>query len=114
MGNRKNQLSACQKAKLEKKAPNDRFAAKVKLVEKQRKGRLLSAVRGLFNSFTAIFVVFLAVATISLVSAVNMLPTIRVNAPFFILASGSFLASFLVLCIMLRKYVSAYERAVAN
>ena len=72
------------------------------------------AGQNLFNSFTAVFAVFLAVASVSLASAVNMLPTFLANAPFFVLALSAFVVSAFFLCRMLRKFILAYEGAVAK
>jgi ubiquinol-cytochrome c reductase cytochrome b subunit len=63
----------------------------------------------MFTKFTAVFVVFLAVASVSLASAVNLLPTVLVNVPFFILALAAFVLSAFFMCQMLRKFVVAYE-----
>lgn len=81
----------------------------------QAKNRLVRhAGESLFNQFTAVFVLFLAVASISLASAVNMLPTLLVNAPFFVIALSVFVISSFFMCRMLRNFVLAYEGAVAK
>jgi quinol-cytochrome oxidoreductase complex cytochrome b subunit len=70
------------------------------------------AGESLFNRFTAVFIVFLIVASVSLASAVNVLPTILVNAPIFIAALVIFAVSSFFMCRMLKNYVLAYEGAV--
>jgi hypothetical protein len=72
------------------------------------------AGESIFNQFTAVFIVFLAVASVSLASAVNMLFNIVANAPLFALALTAFLISSIFLCQMLRKFVLAYEGAVTK
>ena len=68
----------------------------------------------MFNKFTAVFVVFLSVASVSLASIVNMVPNILAHASFFALALASFAVSSFFMCRMLRSSVLAYERAVTN
>jgi ubiquinol-cytochrome c reductase cytochrome b subunit len=84
----------------------------------QRKKRLIKNVRNagesILNKFTAVFVVFLALASVSLASAVNMMPNILANAPFFVIALTAFVVSSFFMCIMLRKFVLAYEGVVAK
>jgi hypothetical protein len=77
-----------------------------------KKQRVKRAGQSLFNPFTAVFAIFLAVASVSLASAVNMLPTVFVNAPFFALALSAFAVSSFFMCRMLRSFVLAYEGAV--
>src|SRR5208337_379495 len=72
------------------------------------------AGQNLFNSFTAVFAVFLAVASVSLASAVNMLPNVLLNAPFFVLALFAFVVSAFFMCRMLRKFVLAFDGAVSK
>ncbi|HMK95829.1 MAG TPA: cytochrome b N-terminal domain-containing protein [Candidatus Limnocylindrales bacterium] len=72
------------------------------------------ASQSLFSRFTALFLVLLTVASVSLASAVNMLPTILVNAPFFVAALAVFAVSCFLMCQMLKNYVLAYEGAVAK
>jgi quinol-cytochrome oxidoreductase complex cytochrome b subunit len=83
-----------------------------------RKKRLVKDVKNagesILNKFTAVFVVFLAVASVSLASAVNMLPNILANTPFIVVALAAFVVSSFFMCIMLRKFVLAYEEAVAK
>jgi quinol-cytochrome oxidoreductase complex cytochrome b subunit len=67
----------------------------------------------LFTRFTAVFIAFLVVASISLASLVNMLPSIVASAPFFFLAGAAFVASTFCMCRMLRSFVLAYEKAVS-
>jgi hypothetical protein len=43
-----------------------------------------------------------------------MLPNIFANAPFFALALIAFFGSSFFMCMMLRKFVLAYEGAVAK
>jgi len=87
-------------------------------VSAQRKKRFLKGVRNagesILNRFTAVFVVFLAVASVSLASIVNMLPNILASAPFFVLALAAFGVSSFFMCRMLRGFVLAFERAVTN
>jgi ubiquinol-cytochrome c reductase cytochrome b subunit len=87
-------------------------------VSAQRKKRFLKDAKNvgesILNRFTAVFVVFLAVASVSLASAVNMLPTILVNAPLFVVALTAFAVSSFFMCRMLRNFVLAYEGAVAK
>ena len=82
-------------------------------VSAQRKKRFIkdakNAGESILNKFTAVFVVFLAVASVSLASAVNMLPNILANAPFFVLALAAFVVSSFFMCRMLRSFVLAYE-----
>jgi len=92
--------------------PEAKTAEALKLVASSGERKLHGTVRSFLNPFTAVFVIFVAIASISFGSAVNMLPKIRFEAPFFFLALATFLASFLVLCVMLRKYVSAYEEEI--
>ena len=98
----------------ESKTPAAKMSAKVKRADESRKRKLQGTAQSFLNPFTAIFVIFLVIASISLASAVNMLPKITFEAPIFLLALVIFLFSFFVLCMMLRKYVSAYEEAVAK
>ena len=79
-----------------------------------KKEQIKRAGESLFSPFTAVFVVFLAVASVSLASAVNMLPTISANASFFTLALMAFAVSSFFMIRMLRKFVLAYEGAVAK
>ena len=76
-------------------------------VSAQRKKRFIKDARNagesILNKFTAVFVVFLAVASVSLASAVNMLPNILASAPFFALALVVFVVSSFFMCRMLRK-----------
>jgi len=87
-------------------------------ISAQRKKSLIKNVRNagesILNKFTAVFVVFLIVASVSLASAVNMAPNILANAPFFAVALTAFVASSFFMCQMLRKYVLAYEGARAK
>ena len=94
--------------------PSAGLAAVNEATEKSRKRGLQGAVWSLINPFTAVFVIFLAVASVSLASLVNLFPKIAANAPFFFLALAGFLISAFFLCIMLRKYVLAYEGAVSK
>jgi hypothetical protein len=84
----------------------------------QRKKSFIKNVRNagesILNKFTAVFVVFLVVASVSLASAVNMLPKILANAPFFAAALTAFVVSSFFMCHMLRKFVLAYEGAVVK
>jgi len=72
------------------------------------------ASKSMFNSFTAVFAVFLAIASVSLATAVNMLPTILVNVPFFAIALIAFIISSFFMCMLLKKFVLAYEGALAK
>lgn len=81
---------------------------------KSKKQRFKHAGRSLFNSFTAVFAIFLALASVSLGSAVSFASTISVEAPLFAVALAGFIVSSSFLCLMLRKFVSAYEGAVAK
>ena len=91
--------------------------SRVQKVSPQRKEHFVKNVKNagesMLNKFTAVFVVFLAVASVSLASAVNMLPDILANAPFIVVALAVFVVSSFFMCIMLRKFVLAYE-AVAK
>ncbi len=84
----------------------------------QRKKSLIKNARNagesILNKFTAVFVVFLVVASVSLASAVNMVPNILANAPFFALALIVFVVSSFFMSLMLRKFVLAYEGVVAK
>ena len=73
-----------------------------------------AAGESLFNRFTATFVVFLATAAVSLASAVNLLPRVWAEAPFFGLTVAVFAVSATFMCVMLRKFVLAYEGATAK
>ena len=66
----------------------------------------------LFTPFTAVFVVFLAVASVSLASLVNMLPHLLNSFLLFALTAGAFVFSTYVMCRMFRSYVYAYEHRV--
>ncbi len=68
----------------------------------------------LLNRFTAIFVVFLAIASVSLASAVDLLPRVLAEAQFFGFAVTTFAVSATFMCLMLRKFVLAYEGAAAK
>jgi len=87
-------------------------------VSTQRKKRFVKDVKNvgesILNKFTAVFVVFLAVASVSLASAVNMLANILGNTPFIVAALAAFVVSSFFMCLMLRKFVLAYEEAVAK
>ncbi len=87
-------------------------------VSAQRKKRFIKDARNagesILNKFTVVFVVFLTVASVSLASAVNMLPNILVNAPFIAIALTAFVVSSFFMCHMLRKFVLAYEGVVAK
>ena len=84
----------------------------------QRKNRLVrgakAAGEGILNKFTAVFLFFLSVASISLASAVNLLPTLSANAPLLAVSLTSFLIASVMLYLMLRKFVLAYEGAVTK
>jgi hypothetical protein len=43
-----------------------------------------------------------------------MLPNILANTPFIVVALAAFVVSSFFMCIMLRKFVLAYEEAVAK
>ncbi|HUJ84522.1 MAG TPA: cytochrome bc complex cytochrome b subunit [Candidatus Acidoferrales bacterium] len=88
--------------------PSQKGAARSKKQIVKRAGQ------NLFNSFTAVFAVFLAIASVSLASAVNMLPNVLLNAPFFVLALFAFIVSAFFMCRMLRKFVLAFEGAVSK
>ena len=78
----------------------------------QSKKKLVKrAGQNLFNSFTVVFAVFLAVASVSLASAVNMLTTVFANAPFFALALSAFAVSAFFMCRMLRKVCCSVRRS---
>jgi quinol-cytochrome oxidoreductase complex cytochrome b subunit len=79
-----------------------------------KKQMLKQAGESFFNRFTAIFMICLAVASVSLASAVNMLPTVLADAPFFAFALAAFAASFIFMCCMLKNVVLAYEGAVTK
>ncbi len=72
------------------------------------------AGKSMFSRFTATFVIFLATASVSLASLVNMLPNIADSALLFGVATVAFVVSSLLMCLMLRIYVLAYERAEAT
>jgi ubiquinol-cytochrome c reductase cytochrome b subunit len=71
------------------------------------------AEKSMFSRFTVIFAIFLATASVSLASLVNMLPNIAGSAAPFGLAATAFAASSLCMCRMLRTYVLAYENSEA-
>ncbi len=75
---------------------------------------LRQAFESLFSRFTATFVVFLAVASFSLATLVNILPNILSSAPFFVLAAAAFAGSTFFMCMMLRSFVLAYDRTVST
>jgi quinol-cytochrome oxidoreductase complex cytochrome b subunit len=81
---------------------------------RSRKQQVRHAGESLFNLFTAIFVILLAVASVSLASIVNMLPTILVNPPFFAISLMAFIISSFFMLVMLKKFVLEYEGAVAK
>ncbi len=66
------------------------------------------------NRFTAVFVVLLGVASVSLASAVNMLPSAVSNAPLLIVSLLAFVFSMVFMCRMLRNFVLAYEGGKAK
>jgi hypothetical protein len=66
----------------------------------------------MFSRFTAIFIIFLSIASVSLASLVNMLPQALATAPFFALAVVAFSVSLYFMCRMLRNYVVAFEQKV--
>jgi len=68
----------------------------------------------MFSRFTVIFAVFLAAASVSLASLVNILPNIAGSAALFGLEVTAFAISSLCMCLMLRSYVLAYENAEAR
>jgi len=78
-----------------------------------KKEQIKRAGENLFTPFTAVFAVFLAVASVSLASAVNMLPNLSMNASFFTVALMAFAVSSFFMIRMLRKFVLAYEGSVA-
>jgi Cytochrome b(C-terminal)/b6/petD len=88
------------------------------VVSAKRGEKILKSIKRagetMLTKFTTVFVVFLAVASVSLASAVNLLPTTLVNAPFFVLALAAFVISFFFMCRMLRKFVAAYEGVAAK
>jgi hypothetical protein len=67
---------------------------------------------GLFTRFTAVFALFLSIGSVSLASVVNSLSNIFANLPFFAIAASSFGISLFVLCMLLKRYVLAYEARV--
>jgi ubiquinol-cytochrome c reductase cytochrome b subunit len=91
--------------------------AQSKVSAQKKKGFLKDAKNAgesILNKFTAVFVVFLAVASVSLASVVNMLPNILASAPFFVLALAAFAVSSFFMCSMLRSFVLAYEQVETN
>jgi ubiquinol-cytochrome c reductase cytochrome b subunit len=68
----------------------------------------------MLSRFTVVFVAFLAVASVSLASLVNMLPQALAATPFFVLAASAFAVSMYFMCRMLRNYVLVYEQKVAT
>jgi ubiquinol-cytochrome c reductase cytochrome b subunit len=83
-----------------------KIVAKAKSVDEG----LRQAGKAMFSRFTAVFVLFLAIASISLASLVNMLPNVTSSAALFGLAVAAFGVSSFLMCIMLRSYVLAFER----
>lgn len=87
-------------------------AAKAEGISSKKLLRNFGYVGGsMFNRFTAVFVAFLAVASVSLASTVNMLADIAANAPLLVLSVAILCASMVLLCKMLRSFVLAYEEA---
>jgi ubiquinol-cytochrome c reductase cytochrome b subunit len=82
-----------------------------------RKTQLFSGFRqvgeSMFTRFTLVFVLFLAVASVSLSSFVNLLPNAFVNLPLLGLAAAAFGTSTFLMCRMLRGFVLAYESEVS-
>ncbi len=73
---------------------------------------LKQVVDSMFTRFTAIFVLFLVVASVSLATLVNTLPNIVASLPLFGFAATAFAFSAFFMCRMLRTFVLAYEKAV--
>ena len=87
-------------------------------VSAQRKKRFIKEARNagetVFSKFTAVFAGFLVFASVSLASLVNSATNILGKAPFFVGALAVFVVSSFFMCLMLRKFVLAYEGAAAK
>lgn len=87
-------------------------------ISEQGKTRFINNVQqtgnSMFNQFTALFVIFLGIASVSLASTVNMLPNVLTNMPFFVLAATVFAVSTFFMCRMLRNFVATYEKTVTS
>lgn len=73
-----------------------------------------AAGNGLYNRFTFAFVALLVIASVSLSSVVNLLPTALMTLPVFFSAVVAFAFSFGVMTLMLRNFVRAYEKEVST
>jgi quinol-cytochrome oxidoreductase complex cytochrome b subunit len=87
-----------------------KIVPKDKTSSKQIRRQIKQANQSMLSWFTAIFVLFLIIASTSLATLVNMLPNLLVTAPFVFLAGVVFIGSTYVLCRMLRGYVLSYEQ----
>jgi len=76
----------------------------------QIKNQIMQARQSVFSWFTAVFLFFLIVASASLASLVNMIPSFLDAAPLGFLAAAVFSGSFYAMCRLLRSYVVAYEK----
>jgi quinol-cytochrome oxidoreductase complex cytochrome b subunit len=76
----------------------------------QIKNQMTQARQSVFSWFTAVFLFFLIVASASLASLVNMIPSFLDSAPLVFLAAAVFAGSFYAMCRLLRSYVVAYEK----
>ncbi len=68
------------------------------------------ATSNLLSRFNALFVSFLAVASVSLATLVNTLSNIQASLPVFAVAMASFAFSMFAMVRMLKNYVLAYEQ----
>jgi quinol-cytochrome oxidoreductase complex cytochrome b subunit len=76
------------------------------------KSQIERASQSLLNRFTAVFVFFLVVASVSLASLVNTIPNIWDSIPLMVMLTMIFAGSLCGMCGMLRRYVIAYEKEV--
>ncbi|MFB3888674.1 MAG: cytochrome bc complex cytochrome b subunit [Candidatus Bathyarchaeia archaeon] len=92
--------------------PKSQPSAPVKNARLNKKGlakSLRMVGQSLFTRFTAVFVVLLAVSSVTLSWLVNMLPNLTTSMPAFVGVAAAFGVSMYFMCAMLRRFVLAYE-----
>ncbi len=80
---------------------------------RQMKTQIKNAGLSVFSWFTVIFLFLLIVASASIASLVNMIPSFWASIPLPFLAAGIFVCSTYAMCRMLRRYVIEYGRQVS-
>jgi ubiquinol-cytochrome c reductase cytochrome b subunit len=86
--------------------------AKNKAKHEQIRSQIKRASQSLQSWFTVIFVILLMMASASLASLVNLIPSFWTSGPFAFLTAVVFAGSVYGMCRMLRGYVVAYEKEV--